>query len=109
MSNAVCFRRACMWRVCSEPFATKVFVALHRVSVVNRGFFSLQQFWNGVRIGSFPSCVLHKKSEEKRSVNSGYNAALESHMAGRAGISVVEVLYYVEMNSAFRMYRSPRC
>lgn len=35
MSNAICLPRACMWRVCSEPFATKVFVALHRVSVVN--------------------------------------------------------------------------
>jgi hypothetical protein len=78
-----------MWRVCSELFATKVFVALHRFSVVNRGFFGLLEFWNGVRIGSFPTCVLHKTSEEKRSVNSGYNGALVSHMAGQAGISVV--------------------
>ena len=77
-----------MWRVCSEPFATNVFVALHRASVVSRGFLGLIKFGNGVRIGSCPR-ILHKKSEEKRSVNSGYCAAVESHMAGRTGISVV--------------------
>jgi len=78
-----------MWRVCSDPLATQVIVALLRVSVVNRGFCGLQKCWNGVGIGSFPSCVFHKKSDEKRSVNSGYHAALASHMAGRAGISIV--------------------
>lgn len=57
--------RACMWGVCSDLLAAQVFVALLRVSVVNRDFCGLLKFWNGVRIGSFPSCVLHKKSDEK--------------------------------------------
>jgi hypothetical protein len=78
-----------MWRVCSDALATQVIVALLRVSVVNRGFCGLLKFRNGVGIGSFPSCVLHKKSDERRSVNSGYHTALESHMAGRVGISIV--------------------